>query len=60
MRSLLYICLCLLLLSCATDAERKRMTQVVERADRQNKAYDSITHVDSIAKHRGVWNDVLP
>ena len=49
MRSLLYICLCLLLLSCATDAERKRMTQVVERADRQNKAYDSITHVDSIA-----------
>ena len=25
------------------------MTQVVERADRQNKAYDSITHVDSIA-----------
>lgn len=25
------------------------MMQVVERADRQNKAYDSITHVDSIA-----------
>ena len=49
MRSLLYICLCLLMLSCVTDAERKQMTQVVERADRQNKAYDSITHVDSIA-----------
>ena len=49
LRSIYYLILCFLLLSCATDAERKRMTQVVERADRQNKAYDSITHVDSIA-----------
>lgn len=48
MKSLLYICLCLILLSCAKNKEREQMTQVVERADRQNKAHDSITHVEAI------------
>ena len=45
----IYLLLLLALSGCTTESRRAEMTAVLDRAQQQNLAYDSITYVDSIA-----------